>query len=310
MPLKARPIAAPVAPLVSNLWLKGLGSWTKVKEDTQIAINNGLADPLFAVDLGYKQTSWGVIGGYTMGREALFSPYDAVSFGPLGGYIQSNVSFNQRGTSFRYTGGTVGFTASYLSGGWFFDNLVKADFLKLSINSPDLVIAGLPQLPETDVRTWGWIGTLGYRWDFRSLFFEPTGTLAWSTTKIDDLATLNQLGADLSWDTSTSFKGAIGGRLGAVFAWSPAYRVETWVLGRWWGVFDNSGNNVLLATATGDFLVGDPIGKKSFGEVKGGVDMISLGTGWGGFVNAGVKFNEDFTTYAFKAGATYRFLGL
>ena len=44
----------------------------------------------------------------------------------------------------------------------------------------------------------------------------------------------------------------------------------------------------------------------AFGEVKGGVTLIpAAGAGWSAFVNAGVKFNEQFTTVTAKGGVSY-----
>ena len=44
---------------------------------------------------------------------------------------------------------------------------------------------------------------------------------------------------------------------------------------------------------------------KAYGEIKGGIDVLSLGVGWSGFANVGVKFNSEFTTLTGKGGVSY-----
>ena len=39
--------------------------------------------------------------------------------------------------------------------------------------------------------------------------------------------------------------------------------------------------------------------------VEGGADVIAIGGGFGGFVNGGVKWNNQFTTTFVKGGVTY-----
>ena len=36
------------------------------------------------------------------------------------------------------------------------------------------------------------------------------------------------------------------------------------------------------------------------------IDVANRGVGWSGFVNAGVKFNNDFTTTTAKGGVRYQ----
>ena len=253
-PVTKGPVVAPVVP-VASVWMKGLGSWTKRNATGAINIPNN--DPTF--DLGYKQDTYGFIGGVDIGRESLFTGYDALIFGAMGGYLSSNVNFNTRGTQFKYDGGTVGATVTWLNWGFFADALLKADFLKLKINSADLAFAGVTNLPDTDVRTWGILANVGYRWDFGGgygrgivtkdgvgglvggwggLFIEPIATLAYARTHIDSLDTLSTLGANLSWNDASQSRLALGARFGVSNAnWWVGRRVELSLTTRWWDVF-------------------------------------------------------------------------
>jgi outer membrane autotransporter protein len=267
---------------------------------------------LGAVDLGYNQDTYGVIGGINFGKESVFGPYDAFSFGVMVGYLNSTVKFNQNGytggygnsntTRFNYEGVTAGFTASYLTGGFFFDNLFKADFLSLRFTAPDL---GYGHLPKSDVRTLGWIGTFGYRWDIGRLFLEPQGTLAYAKTTIDNLNVAELVGADVKFGSGNSFRGAIGGRVGAEVANWSGRRMEASITGRVWNEFLGDKNSVTLVTDSGNLVLSDRF-TKTFGEVKAGVDVFGLPGSWSGFVNAGVKWNNEFYTVTAKGGLSYK----
>src|SRR4029079_1508943 len=107
--------------------LKCIGSWTK--RDNVVCVSSNFGDP--NVDLGYKQDTYGFIGGLTMGVENLFRSGDAVVGGPMGGFIESKVRFNSTGTTMKFTGGTGGVSLGWLYGGFFIDALAKVDFLTM-----------------------------------------------------------------------------------------------------------------------------------------------------------------------------------
>ena len=105
MPVKGYKAPPPPPPPVwASTWIKVARGPSAESEDT---LNLG-AGGNFAIDLGYRQDTYGIIGGLDVGKQGFFTPYDAVVFGIMGGYLDSKVKFNQLGTSFRYTGGTVG----------------------------------------------------------------------------------------------------------------------------------------------------------------------------------------------------------
>src|SRR5262249_41198126 len=123
-----------------GVWTKVMGSWSRRQANASLGTIapalNGLT-----FDNSYRQTTEAVLAGIDFGRPELFSPYDAVVFSVMGGYISSFLDFNQPNallapvttTSFKYTGGTVGVSATYMSAGFFVDALLKADFLNLNV---------------------------------------------------------------------------------------------------------------------------------------------------------------------------------
>jgi hypothetical protein len=302
LPVKARPAAPP--PSVSactSVWIKLLGSWTDREVAERVRFNNREFD----LDLGYKQDSFGFLGGVTGGVASVFSPYDAISFSLMAGYLDSKVKFNQAGSSIKLSGGTAGFSGSYMIGGLFLDGLFKADFLELKFNTPEFGLAGLGGLPSTNALTIGGMGNVGYRFNLGRYFFvEPMGTIAYAKTTIDSLAVLNQLGADVRWDEGDSLRIAGGGRFGVNMPYQGTHRVEASVTMRAWHELLGDNNTVILAGLP-DLVLNDNF-KKSHIEVKGGLDVISNLPGWSGFVNAGVKFNDEQHTVTAKGGFNYR----
>jgi outer membrane autotransporter protein len=308
MPVKARPPVAPPPPPPPRwgVWLKGMGSWADV--DASHTQNVGGPVGSFTFDLGYKQDTYAIVGGVDFATPAFVN--DVFVFGPMGGYVNSKVRFNQGGTDFKYTGGTVGLSASYLSGGflgaggWFADALVKADFLRLSVDSPILANNGI-DLGHVDVTTWGVIGNLGYRFNFGPGFFEPIGTLTYARTDIDNINNIAL--TSLNFGNGDSFRGAIGARLGTRFNWWAGHTNEAWILGRVWDEFAGNNNTIDILNPGVPVTVADnTFNNKAFGEVKAGVDFIALGQGWSAHVNGGAKFNDDFTIWNAKGGVSYK----
>jgi len=307
MPVKARPPGAPPPPPPPRfgVWLKGMGSWADVdKNQTQ-----SLAGQSFTFDLGYKQDTYAIVGGVDFGMPAFTD--GVFVWGPMGGYVNSKVRFDQGGNTFKYTGGTVGLSASYLSGGflgaggWFADALVKADFLRLSVDTPLLASQGI-DLGHVDVTTWGVIGNLGYRFNFGPAFFEPIGTLTYARVDIDNINN-TLLGTNLNFGNGDSFRGAIGARLGTRFNWWAGHTNEAWILGRVWDEFAGNNNTVdLLNPGVPITVADDTFRHKAFGEVKAGLDFIAFGAGWSAHVNGGAKFGDDFTIWNAKGGVNYK----
>ncbi|MDR3408642.1 MAG: hypothetical protein P4L68_09100 [Methylovirgula sp.] len=113
---------------------------------------------------------------------------------------------------------------------------------------------------------------------------------------------MHQWGTNIDFGNGEDFRGAAGGRLGmslpTIFG---GHVVEAWILGRVWDEFLNNGNTVDLVDNT---LVNDNFGH-IYGEVKGGLTVVTLGSGWAGFVDGGVKFNNLYNTVTAKAGVDY-----
>jgi len=52
--------------------------------------------------------------------------------------------------------------------------------------------------------------------------------------------------------------------------------------------------------------LGDNAFGRSYGEVKGNLNIYRIGSGWSAFVNTGVRWNSQWTTVTTKGGVAYR----
>jgi hypothetical protein len=184
--------------------------------------------------------------------------------------------------------------------------LAKADILNMQLNT---ALGGLNGTggPSVGLDTVGGIGEAGYRFSFGQTFLEPIGTLTYAQTHIDGVNALNQWGANVNFGDGEDFRGAAGSRLGVTLPGVFGGRVlEAWILGRVWDEFLSNGNVVDLLNGGPEVTVNDNIGNV-YGEVKGGLTLVSLGRGWSGFADAGVKFNNQFDTVTAKGGVNYQF---
>jgi len=297
--LPTRKGPAPVAPLQSGLsvWAKAIGSWTNSR-DTAYQTAGGRT---FAYDLGYNQNTGAILGGADFMGRGLFGPRSAIDLGLLGGYIDSNLNFGAGG-SLHYTGGTLGASASLMSNGFYADGLFKADLLDLGVNGLTLMNSA-----TTHADTFGGLAETGYRYDIGQYFIEPNAVLTYSTTQIGQL---QQFGVAYNFGNGDDFRGAVGGRVGMEVPnfIDNSHALQASLTGRYWGQFNgNAGNTVDILSGNASQAIGNYTVGQSYGEVKGNLALQSYGPGWSAFVNAGVKFNNQFDTVTAKGGVTYSF---
>lgn len=297
MPLKAPPAAVvPETTSGYSAWIKGIGDWTNRRDLQSVSTANST----FTFDTGFKQATYGGLGGIDWTKT---SAYDLVQVGVMGGYVNSRLKFNDPNTptTFDYRGGLVGGTATYLNNGWFVDGLVKADFLTLDLNMPSIANFGTSS-GSVRVTNVGGMGNAGYRYTKDVWFAETIGTLAYVDTSIG--STMLQ-GTTVNFGDGRSFRGAVGERFGTVFNNGP-HAVEASLLFRVWDEWLGN-NSATLLTAGPPLTVTDAALKdRPFGEVAGMLDVLNLGAGWSGFINGGVKFNNEFTEVSGKGGLRYQ----
>lgn len=289
-----------------STWVKSIGSWTNRSNSVTSWGGGGRA---LSYDLGYRQNVFSMLGGANVTKAGVFHQGDYLIAGVMGGYLQSNVNFNQEAgnllgaTQFSYSGGTVGGSLTYMSHGFFADGLLKADMLSSNLYIP---VAGLTN-SRAGVWTAGGVGNLGYRYDWRPFFIEPIATFTYSKTAMGSLLSpTNNL--SMTFGGGNDFRGGFGGRVGFVTPGLLAGHIfEASLTGRYWNVFNaNGGRTIDISSGGVSDRLGDYTFGRDYGEVKGNLDLYSLGSGWSAFVNTGVRWNQMWTTVTTKGGAAYR----
>jgi len=225
----------------SSLWFQALGSWT----DRNARISG--------FDLDYSQSVYGFVAG----ADAGISLGDDTTFvlGVLAGYVDSSLDFDQSSTSIKTEGATLGVYASFLTGGFFANILLKADVLDLDYSAPSLAPAN--DHDDTDVASLGGRADIGFRFG-GSLFVEPMLSLDAISTRIDKFSIG---GSDIDPGTNDSIRGGAALRLGV-----DAEVIRTSVTGRVWDVFES--DNEIDIISTGPVLaITDDTLEGIYGEV-------------------------------------------
>lgn len=290
-----------------STWLKSVGAWSNRSNNQTHFGGNGAA---FSYDLGYRQNMFGMLGGAEWSKIGLFSKRDFFAVGIMGGYLQSNVGFNQEAgnmygsSNFSYQGGTLGGSVTYMNNGLFADALFKTDLLGLNMTLP----IGSLRNAAIGVRTAGGVGNLGYRYDFGSMFIEPLATLTYSTTGMGSINSLAYQNVGIGFGSGRDFRGGFGGRFGT--SWAnilSSHVLEASLTGRYWNMLNsNAGRTVdIMSSGVGE-TIGDYTLGRDYGDVKGNLNLFSICSGWSAFVNTGVKWNNQFTTVTTKGGIAYR----
>jgi hypothetical protein len=178
------------------------------------------------------------------------------------GFNQQETTFEADQASFDFEGWNVGAYLGWGANGFFVNGLVKGDFFE-----QDTHFNTLPTSFSFDGTTWGAMGEAGYRWNGEGLFFEPSASLAWSTTSLDGVAFG---GASVDFDNATSLLARAGARLGGTYG-SGEVVMTPWI-GAFW-VDELEGDNALtLSTGPSSLTFADQ-GRDAYGQIDLGVTV-------------------------------------
>lgn len=279
----------PAGHVTPGFWLKGVGAYLERDQDEA---NN--------VETDRKQTTWGFLGGFDFGTENLRDQGDALMFGLLGGYITSDLDFDQTNTEWQYEGPTVGAYATYLDDAFYADVTVKADFLDVDIDASD--IAPGDGKADTDVLNIGGLVDTGYKIPLdHGLFVEPQASLAVVHTEIDDIDDI--FGGAVEFDDETSVRGRLGLRLGHELTASNQIIYSSDVTASVWEEFNGDNNATIVAPLFPTTGVADDPGE-TFGDVSIGFSAQSP-EGWSSFLRANYTFASDYDAFTGNAGVRY-----
>ncbi|QIG47329.1 autotransporter domain-containing protein [Nordella sp. HKS 07] len=279
----------PVAPTAAGrvgpgFWFNAVGGWLDRDAETD------------GVTLDRKQSIYGGLAGFDFATDATGG--DTWLFGLFGGYLSSTLKFSETNSEWTYDGPTVGAYATYLSGSFYADVTVKADFLSIDIEQDDL---GADDSDTDGINLGGRIDA-GYKIGGvgEGVFFEPQATLAVLNTDIDDTEVG---GGDVDFDSETSIKGRLGLKLGYDHIASNAMVYSSDLTASVWQEFNGSNDASISATGLTDFGVSDDtIG--TLGDISLGFS-VTAAEGWSGFLRGSYQFAEDFDAITGNAGVRY-----
>ena len=285
------PVAAPPSNVKPAVWARAFGDLERRSGFSSLTF----ASTNFGTDLGYSQSTGGLMAGADLVISGLTAPDDGLILGVLGGYTTASVRLNQSAARQDYDGGTVGGYATYLKGAFFADVLFKTDLLGLDITAP-----GVRQ--STGLQNYNVLGNIGYRFDLpHALYIEPTAGLEYVATVFDRTPAL--AAGSVPLQDGDAFRGRIGARLGTEFV-ENNIRVEPSITGLIYDVFTESGTTTTFGSGTR--LTGLTNVGKVRGEIQASINFLNLKTGLSGFLRADYRIGDDLLGGGGRAGIRYQ----
>jgi hypothetical protein len=287
-----------------NFWMKATGNWDNRSNTSSLDPYAPVPGSLPGFDTSFNQTTSSVQVGTDVGFNGFLGEDGVLVFGTSLGFVDSALDFKTTNNTFKYLGATVEATADYLNGGLFWDTAIKTDLLQLNVNQISLSSFGATaQSIEAD--TWGVQSSAGYHIGFdtnpAASYLEPLVTLAYTRS---DFGNFSDIGTATRFNSSDTFRGALGARFGGELFDSGSRIVDASLTGNYWNEFTNNSGVTLLTT--GPAVTLNDIRAKGFGQVTGQVNVADKGTGFGGFIDAGAKFNGQFTSIEASGGISYK----
>jgi len=274
----------------SNLLGNGrFGGWIQVyagqteREATQSFTAGGTTTTF---DVSYEQDYEGVQGGID------HQSGDTI-FGLTVGFGRSDTQFEASPSTVELDSLNLGAYAQFASGNFYANILAKVDWVDLETNPG----AGLAA--QFDAMSYGVRGVAGFRFDFGRFFAEPSVSLSWVTSDLDDYTSG---GATVTFDNATSVQGTAGLRVGGAFATSGGGVISPFAGIRL--VEEFSGDN------ESDFTLGSVLnltqdGPGTHGEASAGITFRSNSVE--AFLRGELDFGSDVDGRTIRAGVRLRF---
>jgi len=263
-------------------WIQALAGDTE-REATQ-SFTSGGAATIF--DVSYEQNFQGLQAGFD-------HQSGPVIFGVNFGIAQSDSQFETSPSTIEMESKNLGAYAAFTSGNFYFNMLAKVDWINLETDPG----AGLAA--RFDAMSYGIRGVAGLRFDFGQFFAEPSVSLSWVTSDIDDYSSG---GATISFDSATSLRGTAGLRLGGAFQTRGGGVISPFAGLRL--IEEFSGDNA------NDFFLGTTLnlaeeGPDTHGEASAGLTYRSDSVE--AFIRGELDFGEDVEGRTVRAGIRIRF---
>lgn len=277
-------------------WVKVLGSTSDRSPDQQ---SFSLLGRTFTYDTSYQQDTYGVLAGLDYGETR---GNESWLVGVFGGYVGSDLDFDNSTTNVDYQTGVVGAYATYIQGGFFADGKIMAQFGDVDYSSS--AQQGITANDSADLTSIGGVLDAGYRAQLDgATFIEPGATLAYVNADVDDLAIF---GHTAQFGDDDSLRGRLGVRLGTTLV-DMGTKYEPFVGVSAWQKF--SADNSASVVSNGVTLTANDDAEGTIGEVSLGLNIFdTTGSGVSGFIKGDAQFGEnDFEAYSGNAGFRVKF---
>lgn len=217
-------------------------------------------------------------------------------FGATAGYLSSQVGFESQADRIEYDVFNLGLYAGYRKDSFFAHGLAKYDFV-----NADVIDQTAGYTAEVDGGSIGARFAAGYRLDAGTFFVEPSVSLEYQSTDLDDF---NALGADFDLANNDSLRGIAGVRLGGVS------ETKTGALLTYYGSanavheFAGEGDVIVSSPASSITLTNDPIGTYARFDLGLNIATKSSVTG---FIEGNADIGSDYSSFGGRAGLRINF---
>jgi outer membrane autotransporter protein len=208
--------------ITPGLWVRGWGTW--LDRDDQASTTAFGRTYKYNLD---RDLDLGTVqGGVDFGSRGVLAESDALLYGLLGGAVFGELTYDQLARTFDIDGGEVGGYVTYLNGGLYIDNLLKATFTEFDASAN----SGIPGLDST---VWGFRSDGGYRFGAprQGAFFEPQATIAAAWIDMDNFTLA---GNSVKFGDETDVRGRLGLRVGTSRLTRDGGVIEPFVVGSLW----------------------------------------------------------------------------
>lgn len=250
-----------------------------------------------AIDLGYRQNT----GALTFGVDMVRPTGDqGFLLGAMAGLTDSELTYNVSAASARLSGEVLGLYGGYRFGPGFVDGTLTVSHSRLEDDVPAFTLAAQDKV-SGDVYSYG--GRIEAGWAIplgTAASVSPLVDVAYVTTRFDDVKLPS---AEVHYDNSKSLRAGLGARLTGNTDAGASWKVSYSLTGRYWSETDGKAN-AAVRNAGAPVPLGDNF-DGSFGEISGVASIGSGDLGFTGFLQAGSRFADAYTSYSLSAGLRY-----
>ncbi|MEO0688711.1 MAG: autotransporter outer membrane beta-barrel domain-containing protein [Pseudomonadota bacterium] len=235
--------------------------------------------------------------GFQMGAE--FGPGatdEGAFYGATAGYLSSDLGFDGLADGVRYDAFNLGLYAGYRKDGFFAHGLAKYDFINAGIDGQSVGYSA-----EVDGGSIGVRAEAGYRWESGSFFIEPSASLEYQSTNLDDFSAL---GADFDLATVDGLRGQAGARLGGESNLSNGSTLTYYASASAVHEFSGDGEITFSTPLSSATFVNNPI--DTYARVDLGLNIATKG-GVTGFIEGNADLSGDYSGFGGRAGLRIKF---